>query len=506
MDEFKDLNADNEEIADAADKAEEAVEEIKETADNTVDIVEETAEEAADEVKDAVEDTVSEVKEDAENMFSTLTGGASSEESTVSAPKKKNNNVLIALLAVGLAVIVALVAVLIFVKKDDKNTDSGAADTDTEAVDTTATADGENSEAVAKIEAELKDLEADGIAISNFNYSEPFDDNGYWKGIKALDYVTLCDYKAIPISKADVEVSDDTIQQTIDQFLSQHTSTNQIKDRAVADGDTVNIDYVGSIDGVEFEGGNTGGAGTSVTIGVTSYIDDFLEQLIGHMPGDSFDVEVTFPEDYIDANEDAEKAAIFNGKDAVFKTTINYIEEQVTPEFNDEFVKNNLKEQYGWETANQAREEIYDNYYKNNMQTAINEYLLANAKVSEVPEVMKNYQISSMFAYYQQGAQSYEMSMAQLINTGMGVSSVQELLDRYEENFTNNAKYDLIMQAIAEDSGSNFSADDLESCLKDKFNANLSDVEGMYGKNYLMYTCLNSNTVDMLIENAVVAD
>lgn len=85
----------------------------------------------------------------------------------------------------------------------------------------------------------------------------------------------------------------------------------------VADQDTVNIDYVGTVDGVEFEGGSTDGAGTDLVIGSGSYIDDFEEQLIGTHPGDEVQVEVTFPEDY--SNQD------LAGKDAVFAVTINGI-------------------------------------------------------------------------------------------------------------------------------------------------------------------------------------
>lgn len=85
----------------------------------------------------------------------------------------------------------------------------------------------------------------------------------------------------------------------------------------VEDGDTVNIDYVGSIDGVEFDGGSSNGAGTDLTIGSGFYIDDFEEQLIGSHPGDTVNVNVTFPEDY--QQEDLQ------GQDALFIVTINGI-------------------------------------------------------------------------------------------------------------------------------------------------------------------------------------
>lgn len=88
----------------------------------------------------------------------------------------------------------------------------------------------------------------------------------------------------------------------------------------IEDGDTVNIDYVGSVDGVEFEGGNTQGAGTDLVIGSGSYIDDFEEQLIGAHPGDTVDVTVTFPDPY-------ENNTDLSGKEAVFEVTVNGIYE-----------------------------------------------------------------------------------------------------------------------------------------------------------------------------------
>ena len=102
---------------------------------------------------------------------------------------------------------------------------------------------------------------------------------------------------------------------------SQDTGSSYSTDSSltVADGDTVNIDYVGSIDGVEFDGGNTQGMGTDLVIGSGSYIDDFEDQLIGAHPGDQVDVYVTFPEDY--------GVEELNGKEALFQVTVNGIYE-----------------------------------------------------------------------------------------------------------------------------------------------------------------------------------
>lgn len=106
--------------------------------------------------------------------------------------------------------------------------------------------------------------------------------------------------------------NDSDSQDTVNSYSTDTSLT-------VENGDTVNIDYVGSIDGVEFDGGNTQGMGADLVIGSGSYIDDFEEQLIGSHPGDQVDVYVTFPEDY--GVED------LNGKEALFQVTVNGIYE-----------------------------------------------------------------------------------------------------------------------------------------------------------------------------------
>ncbi len=113
--------------------------------------------------------------------------------------------------------------------------------------------------------------------------------------------------------------SDDADEATTESVTEEGVSYSTDTSLTIEDGDTVNIDYVGSIDGVEFSGGSTNGAGTDLTIGSGSYIDDFEEQLIGYHPGDTVDVTVTFPEDYgVDE---------LNGQEAVFEVTINGIYE-----------------------------------------------------------------------------------------------------------------------------------------------------------------------------------
>ncbi|MGN0395879.1 MAG: trigger factor, partial [Coprococcus sp.] len=145
--------------------------------------------------------------------------------------------------------------------------------------------------------------------------------------------VTLGEYKGIKYSYEPVQVTDEEVQAEVQNFVSSLTTYNEDKESEAKTGDTVNIDFVGSVDGVEFEGGNTQGAGYDLVLGSGSFIDDFEDQIVGHKPGDTFDVTVTFPENY---GKDE-----LNGKDAVFVTTLNYIKVPVEAEYSDELVKEN---------------------------------------------------------------------------------------------------------------------------------------------------------------------
>ncbi len=131
----------------------------------------------------------------------------------------------------------------------------------------------------------------------------------WYQNKNASDASTSSDTTSSDTNSTDTSTSDSS---------SAGTTLNTDTSLTVADGDTINLDYVGYVDDVAFEGGDTQGAGTSLTIGSGTYIDDFEEQLIGHNVGDQVDVVVTFPDEY-SSNPD------LAGKEATFKCTINGI-------------------------------------------------------------------------------------------------------------------------------------------------------------------------------------
>ncbi len=333
-----------------------------------------------------------------------------------------------------------------------------------------------------------------------FTFSSGLTANGRWEGVEALQYVELPDYEGIAIPADVHEIPDEQVDASVDELVAQYKTTAQVTDRAVRDADTVNIDYVGSVDGVEFDGGSTGGNGTDVTIGVTSYIDDFLEQLIGHRPGETFDIHVTFPDDY--GTEESGNAHL-NGKDAVFVTTVNHIVEQVDPVLSDGFVHEKFFESKGWETVADMRSEIRDNLKESAVMIYLQDYIIDFSAVIDVPESMLTYQEKSMVRQYADSAAYYGMTLEEFLPAYAGVESVEELWELNKDSNTRAATFYLVVQAIAEDADIVIKDADLKVYFeKYAGSADYTQYKDYYGKPYLMLMVQVQTVLDMLADQA----
>ena len=330
---------------------------------------------------------------------------------------------------------------------------------------------------------------------SAFSFSEGITNSGFWKNTKASDYVELFDYLSLPIPREVHEISDETLQAEIDSLMGLYSlEATQVTDRAVEEGDKVNIDYVGSVDGVPFDGGSTWGEGTEVTAGSAAYIDDFLTQIIGHTPGETFDVEVTFPEDY---GQEA-----LNGKDAVFETTINYIAEYT---LTDAFVEENLYDAYGWTTVDDMergkREELHEAAVENYVRTYLADEVVVHAMpdaIASYQEKLIAYQEKAMLEYYESQAESYEMDLDTLLQIYMGVSGREELIEVNRESIVADIRRSLVAQAVAEDAGISVSHEDIDYYMPDH-----ETYEEYYGLPWLTQYVLVQKVLDLVIENAV---
>ena len=370
---------------------------------------------------------------------------------------------------------------------------------------TADTASSEAAESTAETadtaeEASAETADAEYAYLADFSFSDAFDENGYLKGVTAADYVTLPDdYADITISADLGQVSDDDINDYIDSnVLSNFATTNEVKDRAAADGDTVNIDYVGRIDGVAFDGGDTKGNGADLTLGSGTYIDNFEDQIVGHTPGETFDVTVTFPEDY--GNED------LNGKEAVFETTLNYIKESVTPELTDDWVKENLGESMSLNSIDELKAFVKSTMLYDNQASDV--YTALHDKASyadELPQTALDYYRDVLLYRIYTNAQKYGTDMNTLLSSGM-MGSSYDSVDAYLADANDSIKYitqqALLMQAVAEKTGFKCDTATMSADFGRYYGTtDPSQYVSAYGENYIKMNVLQSDVMQNLIDN-----
>lgn len=287
------------------------------------------------------------------------------------------------------------------------------------------------------------------------SFSKGFDEKGHFAGVKASDYVKLPAYEDV----------------TVPEFA--HITS----DRVIADGDFVNIDYVGSIDGVAFDGGSTQGKGTDIVVGYTSYIDDFIEQLKGHAPGETFDIEVTFPENY--GNED------LNGKDAVFNITVNFIWD-VTEE---------KAKAIGFTDLAAMSQYVAGGYSVGQVTTGVELNVFAtSSEVDNIPDSVLSTVRELISTTVTAEAARYTAAYGMDLNTYLlyvhGASSLDALLDAQTRP---TAEMYMIFQAVAEQEGIAPTDEDIAA-------EELTEYVDIYGKPYIMFSLIQQKVSALITE------
>ena len=284
----------------------------------------------------------------------------------------------------------------------------------------------------------------------NVTYSQGLTAEGRWEGVRALDYVTLPeDFAAIPLKKADIEPTEEDIQSLWDNLLESNRIQQPVTGRAAEEGDIANIDYSGTVDGVVFTGGTA--EGYDLTLGSGTFIPGFEDQIVGHNIGDSFDVTVTFPDDYGDSTDEAGNTITLSGKEAVFRVTLNSLAVSVLPEATDAWVEENFGASNDLHTVAELDQYFHDNLYTSNLTNAVVDYLTENSQVSSIPDVVRNYQVCSQLSYYNSYASmfGYE-TLDEFLSGFMGYDNADALLADTEQDVLNSCNQLLIFQAVAE--------------------------------------------------------
>ena len=361
----------------------------------------------------------------------------------------------------------------------------------TEAAETEAETAAETAEAEAGAEEGTGEVpDVTGIEV---DLSAGLDDEGNILDMNTADFVTLPDYKNMEVAKDDVTPSAAEIQDAVDNLMAGFAEEVQITDREIAEGDIVNIDYVGSVDGVEFEGGSTGGAGTNVTAGSSDYIDDFLTQIIGHKAGETINVEVTFPDPY-QGNPD------LSGKDAVFVTTINYISESVTPELTDDFVVENFAEEYKISTVDELNAKMETNLTLSKQNDTVWNWLKENCTFQKDPEELAELLLQEYVDSVVLSAAQYGMPLEDMLSY-YGMATEDDLRDYYRYSAIDLAKQYTIAQAICDAEGMVADQDAMEAYFEGSDYTNIVDYYGIgYVKMQVKYKLVS----DKLMEYATV--
>ncbi len=271
--------------------------------------------------------------------------------------------------------------------------------------------------------------------------------SGCSAGNEASDeYVTVGGYKGIEVSEVakPAEVTDEDIDSYIEAVLNQHAVEETVTDRAVESGDTVNIDFVGKMNGEEFENGS--GEDYPLVIGSDSFIDGFEDSIIGHTAGETFDWNGVFPDDYGNAD--------MAGKEVTFTITVNGITKSIVPEFTDDFVKTVSEES---KTTDEYREEVkaeLEEAEQSDYDTALRESVwyavLEKAEVKKYPEDRLKEVSDALIQQYKDSAEVYGMEYEDFIKSQMGYD-LESFEQQIDEAVKETMKQELVAEAIAKE-------------------------------------------------------
>lgn len=325
------------------------------------------------------------------------------------------------------------------------------------------------------------------------------------KAKKYSKYVELGDYKGIEYTLDIAEVTDEDIDSQIDSFLSGLTETEEITDRAVKDGDTVNIDYVGTKDGEAFDGGTA--EGSDLVIGSNSFIDGFEDGLIGHEIGEKVSLDLTFPEDY--------QAEDLAGEDVNFEVTINSISVSKVPTLTDQLVADNTE----YDTINAYKESIRKDLQESNEDTAkqqaktdVFDKVVENSSITGYDEKEVEELIDKEFDSFKETAQSYEAygySYEDVLASN-GYSSEDELKEGITEYVKNYLNQVMVMYCIADKEKITVSSEEIDNMVKEYMETYAVETEeevyDYFGEDYFEISILSEKVMDFLMENAKQVD
>ncbi|MCE7783341.1 trigger factor [Staphylococcus xylosus] len=313
--------------------------------------------------------------------------------------------------------------------------------------------------------------------------------------------VQLGDYKGLEIEKQNVELTDEELQESIDHQLGHLAEMVVKEDGAIENGDTVNIDFDGYVDGEQFEGGQA--EGYDLEIGSGSFIPGFEEQLVGVKTGEEKDVNVTFPEEY-----HAEELA---GKEATFKTKVNEIKFKDVPELTDEIANEldaeaNTVDEFKENLRKRLTEQKETDAENNQKEEAISK--ASNNAAIDVPEAMINTELDRMVQEFGQRMQQQGLNL----ETYFQISGQDEsqLREQMKDDAEERVKTNLTLTAIADAEEVEVSDDDIDKELEKmsgQFNISVEDIKQTLGNTDIVKNDVRiQKVIDLLVDEAKLVE
>ena len=353
----------------------------------------------------------------------------------------------------------------------------------------------------AAYEAAVKEAEIEVVAQPQFDVTsmEKGQDWTITAEVVTKPEVKLGEYKNLEVS-VDVskEVSDADVDAKIERERNNLAELVLKEDKA-ANGDTVVIDFVGTVDGVEFDGGK--GDNFSLELGSGQFIPGFEDQLVGHAAGETVEVNVTFPEDY--------QATDLAGKDAKFVTTIHEVKEKEVPEVDDELAKDidedvetldELKEKYRKELA-ESKEIAFDDA----VESAALDLAVENAEIVELPEEMVHEEVHRSVNEFLGNMQRQGISPDMYFQiTG---TTQEDLHKQHEADAEKRTKTNLVIEAVAKAEGFEASDEDIEaeiSSLATDYNMEVERVRQLLSTDMLKHDIVIKKAVELITSTAKV--
>ncbi len=324
------------------------------------------------------------------------------------------------------------------------------------------------------------------------------------------EYITLPEYMGISVTAETVTVTEDDIEDAINELLAEYTegTVDLTEDDELMLGDTININYHGYIngecdafeDGEEFTFYTTEG-GYDLTLGSGAFIDGFEDALVGYHVGDEAEIYVTFPDVYANNPDLA-------GVDTRFVVAINSGTRDVYPDYTDDFIAENTEyatieeyEAYLWESLT----ELADEETLTNAKQAVWNAVVDGTTLIKLPDELLQSEINETVSMYTSYAEYYGMTLDSFLSTFYGITE-DEFLSEVTEECEETVFQEMIIFAISKLEGVELTDEEyeagLESLAESYSYTSADDFESDYGEDIIAETLLFDKVADYLYENA----